>query len=193
MASGPIISWQTDWEIMETVTDFILDSKITADGDCSHEIKRCLLLGKKAMTSLDSILKSRDITLLTKVCLVKATVFSVVMYGYESWIIKKAVHFSSVARLCPTLQHHGLQHARPSCPSPTPGVHPNPCPLSQWCHPTILSSVVPFSSCPQSFPASGFFQMSQLFTSNGQSIAVSTSVMSALYIQNYFLKIFTGL
>ena len=85
MASGPITSWQIDGETMETVTDFIWgDSKITADGDCSHEIKKCLLLGRKAMTNLDSILKSRDITLLTKVHLVKATVFSVGMYGCES-------------------------------------------------------------------------------------------------------------
>ena len=90
MASGPIISWQTDWEIMETVTDFILDSKITADGDCSHEIKRCLLLGKKAMTILGSILKSRDIVLPTKGHIVKAMVFPVVMYGCESWTTKKA-------------------------------------------------------------------------------------------------------
>ena len=91
MASDPITSWQTDGETMETVTDFILGgSKITADGDCSHEIKRCLLLGRKAMTNLDSILKSRDITLPTKVCLVKAMVLLVVMYGCESWTIKKA-------------------------------------------------------------------------------------------------------
>ena len=91
MASGPITSWQIDGETMERVTDFIfLGSKITADGDCSHEIKRHLLLGRKAMTNLDSILKSRDITLPTKVCLVKAMVFPVVMYGCESWIIKKA-------------------------------------------------------------------------------------------------------
>ncbi|MES7066515.1 reverse transcriptase domain-containing protein, partial [Cutibacterium acnes] len=86
MASSPITSWEIDGETVETVTDFIfLGSKITADGDCSHEIKRCLLLGRKAMTNLDSILKSRDITLLTKVCLVKAMVFPVVMYGCESW------------------------------------------------------------------------------------------------------------
>ena len=91
MASGPITLWQIDGETMETVTDFIfLGSKITADGDCSHEIKRCLLLGRKVMTDLDSLLKSRDITLPTKVCLVKATVFPVVMYGCESWTIKKA-------------------------------------------------------------------------------------------------------
>ena len=93
MASGPITSWQIDGETMETVRDFIfLGSKITADGDCSHEIKRCLLFGRKAMTNLDSILKSRDITLLTKVCLVKAMVFPVVMHGCESWTIKKAQH-----------------------------------------------------------------------------------------------------
>ena len=91
MVSGPITSWQIDWETVETVSDFILGgSKITADGDCSHESKRCLLLGRKVMTKLDSILKSRDITLPTKVHLVKAMVFPVVMYGCESWIIKKA-------------------------------------------------------------------------------------------------------
>ena len=89
-ASGPITSWQIDGETMETVKDFIfLGSKITADGDCSHEIKRCLLLGRKAMTNLYSILKSRDITLPIKVHLVKAMVFPVVMYGCESWTIKK--------------------------------------------------------------------------------------------------------
>ena len=91
MASGPITSWQIDGETVETVTDFILGgSKITADGDCSHEIKRSLLLGRKAMTDLDSILKRRDITLPTKVHLVKTMVFPVVMYGCESWTIKKA-------------------------------------------------------------------------------------------------------
>ena len=91
MASSPIISWQTDGRKMETVTDFIfLGSKITADGDCSHEIKRHLLLGRKVMTNLGSILNSRDITLPTKVHLVKAMVFPVVMYGCESWTIKKA-------------------------------------------------------------------------------------------------------
>ena len=88
MASGPIASWEIDGE---TVSDFILGgSKITADGDCSHEIKRCLLLGRKVITNLDNILKSRDITLPTKVCLVKAVVFPVVMYGCESWTVKKA-------------------------------------------------------------------------------------------------------
>ena len=93
MASGPITSWQIDGETVETVADFIFGgSKITEDGDCSHEIKRHLLLGRKVMTKLDSILKSRDITLSTKVCLVKAMVFPVVMYGCESWTIKKAEH-----------------------------------------------------------------------------------------------------
>ena len=91
MASSPITSWQIDGETMETVRDFILgDSKITADGDCSHEIKRSLLLERKVMTNLDSLLKSRDITLPTKVCLVKAMLFPVVMYGCEIWTVKKA-------------------------------------------------------------------------------------------------------
>ena len=90
MASDPITSWEID---VETVSDFILGgSKVTADGDCSHEIKRCLLLGRKVMTNLDSILKSRDITLPTKVCLVKAMIFPMVMYGCESWTVKKAEH-----------------------------------------------------------------------------------------------------
>ena len=91
MASGPITSWQIDGETVETVTDFILGgSKITADGDCSHEIKRCLLLGRRVMTNLDNIFKNRDITLPTKVHLVKAMVFPVVMYGCESWTKKKS-------------------------------------------------------------------------------------------------------
>ena len=98
MASAPITSWQIDGETMETVTDFILGgSKITVDGDCSHEIKRCFLLGQKAMTNLNSILKSRDITLPTKVRLVEAMVFPVVMYGCKSWTIKKAEHQRSDA------------------------------------------------------------------------------------------------
>ena len=92
MASGPITSWQMDGETVETVSDFFGGSKITADGDCSHEIKRRLLLGRKVMTNLDSIFKSRDITLPTRVCLVKAMVFPVVMYGCESWTMKKVEH-----------------------------------------------------------------------------------------------------
>ena len=93
MASGPITLWQIDGETIETVSDFILGgSKFTADGDCSHEIKRCLVLGRKAMTNLDSILKSRDITLPTKVHLVKVMVFPLTLYGCESWTIKKAEH-----------------------------------------------------------------------------------------------------
>ena len=101
MVSGPITSWQIDGETMETVIDFVfLGSKIIADGDCSHEIKRHLLLGRKAMTNLDSILKSRDITLPTKVHLVKAMVFPVVMYGCESWTIKKVEHRRTDAFFC---------------------------------------------------------------------------------------------
>ena len=101
MASGPITSWQIDWDTVETVADFIfLDSKITADGDCSHEIKRHLLLGRKVMTKLDSILKSRDITLSTKVSLVKTMVFPVVMYGCESWTVKKAECWRTDALNC---------------------------------------------------------------------------------------------
>ena len=93
MASGPNTSWQIEGEKVEVVTDFLfLGSKITMDGDCSHEVRRCLLLGRKAVTSLDSVLESRDITLLTKVCIVKALVFPVVMYGCESWTVKKAEH-----------------------------------------------------------------------------------------------------
>ena len=93
MASGPITSWEIDGETVKTVSDFILGgSKITVDGDCSHEIKRCLLLGRKVMTNLDSILKSRDITLSTKVHLVKDMVFPVIMYGSESWTVKKTKH-----------------------------------------------------------------------------------------------------
>ena len=93
MAPGPITSWEIDGERVETVSDFIFwGSKITADGDCSHEIKRCLLLGRKVMTNLDSILKSREITLPTRVCLINAMVFPVVMYGCESWTVKKAEH-----------------------------------------------------------------------------------------------------
>ena len=133
-ASGPITSWEIDGETVETVSDFIFGgSKITADGDCSHETKRRLLLGRKVMTNLDSILKSRDITLPTKVRLVKATIFPVVMYGCESWTVKKAecsVQFSHSV-VSNSLRPHETQHARPPCPSPTPGVHPNPCPLSQ--------------------------------------------------------------
>ena len=89
IASDPITSWQIEGETMETVTDFLLGSQITEDGDCSHEIKRCLLLGRKARTNIDSIFKSRDITLLTKVCIVKGMVYPVVMYGCVSWTMKK--------------------------------------------------------------------------------------------------------
>ena len=123
---------------MEIVRDIIfLGSKVTADGDCSHETRRQLLLVRKALTNLISQF--------------------------------------SLSVMSDSLQPHDLQRARPPCPSPTPGVHGNPCPSSQWWHPAISSSVVPFSSCPQSFPALGSFPMSQLFTWGGQSIGVSAS------------------
>ena len=118
MASSPITSWEIDGE---TVTDFILGGlQNHHNGDSSHEIKRLLLLGRKVMTNLDSILNSRNITLPTNVCLVKAMVFPVVMYGCESWTIKKAVHFSRSV-VSDSLQPHELQHSRPPCPSPSPG------------------------------------------------------------------------
>ena len=123
MASSPITSWQIDGETTETVRDFILGgSKITADGNSCHEIKRCLLLGRKAMTNLDSLLKSRDITLLTKVHLVKAMVFLVVMYGCESWTIKKAAAAAAAAKSlqsCPTLCN-SIGGSPPG--SPIPGI-----------------------------------------------------------------------
>ena len=140
MASSPITSWQVDGE---TVLDFIfLGSKITADGDCSHEIKRRLLLGRKVMTNLDSILKRRDITLPTKVHLVKAMVFPVVMYGCESWTVKKPERqridafelwcwYLSRSVVSDSLRPHESQQARPPCPSPTPGVHSNSRPSSR--------------------------------------------------------------
>ena len=152
MASSPITSWQIDGE---TVTDFILGgSKITADGDCSHEIKRCLLHRRKATTNLENILKSRDITLSTKTHLVKAIVFPVVMYACESGLYRKSVQFSHSV-VSDSLRPHELQHARSPCPSPTLRACSNSCPSSQWCHPTISSSVDPFSSRLQSFPTSG--------------------------------------
>ena len=158
MASGPITSWEIDGATVETVAGFILGgSKITADGDCSHEIKRHLFLGRKVMTNLDNILKSRDITLLTKIRLVKAMVFPVVMYGCESWTIKKAEHqridafelwcwrkllrvpwtavqfssdqFSSV-QFSRSVVSDSLWHARLPCPSPSPRVHSDSCPSS---------------------------------------------------------------
>ena len=139
------------------------------------------------MTNLDSILKSRDITLPTKVSLVKAMVFPVFMYGCE-WKWKWSRSFVS-----DSLQPHEPQHARPPCPSPAPGCYPNSCPLSRWCHPSISCSVVPFSSCLQSLPKSGSFQMSQFFTSGGQSIGVSTSTLVLpMNTQDWFPLGWTG-
>ena len=137
MASGPITSWQIDGETVETVADFIfLGSKITADGDCSNEIKRRLLFGRKVMTNLSSVQFSRSV-------------------------------------MSDSLRPYKLQHARPPCPSPTPGIYSNSGPSSRWCHPAISPSVSPFSSCPQSLPASGSFPMSQLFAWGGQSTGIS--------------------
>ena len=157
------------------------------------------------------LLKSRDITLLTKVCIVKTTVFPLVMYGCENWTVKKAesqridafklvlektpevlgqqgdqTNQSSVQLLsCVQLWLHGLQHARLPCPSPTPGACSNSCPSIRWCSPTISSSVTRFSSCLQSFPASGSYPMSQFFASGGQSIGASASVLP-MNIQDWF-------
>ena len=157
---------------METVSDFIfLGSKITADGDCSHEIKRCLLLRRKVMTNLDSVLKIRDITLPTKVHLVKAMVFPVVMYGCESWTIKRAEcqRMDAFEVWCWRRLLRVPWRARRSNQYILKEISPE-CSLSQWCHPTISSSVVPFSSCLRSFPASGSFPASQFFASRGQSV-----------------------
>ena len=255
MASGPITPWEIDRETVETVSDFIfLGPKITADGDFSHEIKRCLLLGRKVMTNLDSILKSRDIILPTKVRLLKAMAFPVVMYGCESWTIREAEHqridafemwcwrrplrvpwtarsnqsiLKEISPGCsleglmlkPKLQYFGhliwtadsfemtmiWERLKVGCEgddrgwdgwmaSTTPRVYSNSCPSSRWCHPTISSSVVPFSSCRQSFPASKSFQMSQFFASGGQSIGVSASASVLLMnIQGWSPLRLTGL
>ena len=147
MASGPITSWQIDGETVQTVSGFILGGyKIIEYCGCSYEIKT-LAPWLKSYEKLDTLLKSRDIQ------------FSSVQIN------------RSVMSNC--LQTHESQHARPPCPSPTPGVHSNSCPSSQWCHPAISFSIIPFSSCPQSLPASASFPMSQLFAWGGQSIGVS--------------------
>ena len=128
---------------------------------------------EEATTNLDSILKSRDITLLTKIHKVKAVVFPVVIYGCKNWTIRSdQISHSVVSK---SLRPHESQHARCPCPSPTPGVHSDSPPSSQWCHPAMSSSVIPFSSCLQSFPASGSFPVSRLFMSGGQSIGASAS------------------
>ena len=159
---------------MEIATDFIfVGSKPNADGDCSHKIKRHFLLGRKAMTDLDRVLKSRNIIMPTKVCI-------------------SLVQFSRSV-LSDSLRQYELQHARPPCPSPTPGVYPNSCASSRWCHPTISSSVVPFFSHLQSFPASGSFQMNKLFASGGQSIGVSASTsVLPMNTQDWFPLGWTG-
>ena len=119
-----------------------------------------------------------------------------VVWNGIGWLLDTQFHlmaFSSVAQSCPTLRPHGLQHTRPPCPSPTPGAYSNSCPLSRWCHPTISSSVIPFSSCLRSFPASGSFPMCQFFASGGQSIGVSASAsVLAMNIQDWFPLGWTG-
>ena len=203
------------WETVEIVNFLGLQNY------CSHEIKRRLLLGRKAMTNQDSILKSRDISLPTKVHLVKDIVFPVVMYGCESWTIKKAAHWRiyafelwcwrrllrvpwtarrsnqlvqfSCSVASDSLRPYRLQHTRPPCSSPTPGACSNSCPPSRWCHPTISSYVIPFSSHLQSFPASGSFPMSQFFQSNRHSIGVSASAaVLPMNIQDWFPLGWTG-
>ena len=156
MASGPITSWQIDGETMETVRDYVLGYQITADGDCSHEIKRHLLLGRKVMTNLNSLLKSRDITLPTKVHLVKAMVFPVVVYGCESWTEREL----SAEELM--LLNYGV--GEDSLES-----------LGLQGHPTISFFVIPLSSRLQSFPASGSFPVSQFFAPGSRSIGSSAS------------------
>ena len=147
VASSPNTSWQKMGKKMETVTHYFLGSRITVDSDCSHVSKRCFSLERNAMTNLDSILKSRDITL-------------------PQWSLSVQFSRSVVSN---SLRPCESQHTRPPCPSPTPGVYPNSCPLSRWCHPATSSSVIPFFSCLQSFPASGSFLNSQFFASGGQS------------------------
>ena len=158
MAFGPITSWQTEGEKVKAVADFLfLGSKITADGNCSHVSKRCLLLGRKAMTSLDSILENRDITFLTKVHIVSSVQFS-----------------HSV--MSDSLRPRGLQQGQLSCPSLSPGV----C-SSSWCYLTITSSVTPFS-CPQSFQASGSFPVNRLFALCGQVLELQFQQQSFQWI-----------
>ena len=178
MASSPISPWKVNGETMETVIDFILEgSKITADGDCSHEIKRCLLLGRKAVTNLDSILKGRDITLPTKVCIVIAMVFPVVMNGFESWAINKHLQFSSVKSLSHVFVTLWTAARQASLSITNSQSLFKLMSLSQWCRPTISSSVVPFSSHFKSFPSLGSFPfpVSWLFPWGGWSIGASAS------------------
>ena len=224
MAFCPITSWQTDGGKNGNSNRFYFGgSKITADGDCSHEIQKRLF--HKILKSYD---KSRQCIKKQRHHFANKNLYSK-SYGYSrscvwmweldhesSLIVTGSIlrdvfntlsqsspqdqalfacwdQFSSVAQSCLTLQPHGLQHARTPCPSPIPGVYPNSCPLSQWCHPTISSSVVPFSFHLHSFPASGFFQMSQFLTSGGQSIGVSASAsVFPMNIQDWFPLECTG-
>ena len=168
------------------------EAEITADSDYSHEVKRCLLLERKTMTNLDCILKSKENHFADRGQYSQS-------YGFSSshaqmWELDhKKGHQLSRSVVSDSLRPHGLQHAKPPCPSPTPGAYSNSCTLSRWCDPTISSSVIPFSSCLQSFPTSGSFQMSQLFTGGGQSIGVSASAsVLPMNIQDWFPLGWTG-
>ena len=171
---------------MEILRDFIsLSYKITADGDCSHEIKRRLLFGRKAMTNLDSILKNRDIILPTKVHLVKAMVFPVVMYGCENWTIKKAESERkwSHSVVSNSFWPHGLQCSRLPCPSQSPRACSNSCPLSQWCHPAVSSSC-PLLLLPSIFPSLKVFSNESAYhISIGASASTTAPPMN---IQDWF-------
>ena len=199
MTSGLITSWEIDGVTVETVLDFIFwgGSKISADGDCSHEIKRRLLLGRKVMTNLDIILKRcsyRYVSIIFQiynlyivVCICKPNSMNIII----SYISQSV---SSVAQSCPTLCNpRDCSTPGLPVPSPTPRVYSNSCPLSQWCHPTISSSVFPFFSRLQSFPASGSFPMSQFFELGGQSTGVSASAsVFPMNIQCWFPLGWTG-
>ena len=202
MASGSITSWEINGETVETVSDFIfLGSKITANGDCSHEIKRHLLLGRKVMTNLDSILKSRDITLPTMVHLVKAMVCPVVMYGCESWTVKKAEHekidafevwcWRRLLRVLWTARR--TKHARPPYPPPTPRACSNSCPSSQWCHPTSLILCRPLLLLPYIFPSIGVFFNESVLHIRWPSIGVSAlASVLPMNLQDQFPLGWTG-
>ena len=172
MASGPITSWQIDGETKETVRDFILGrSKITADVGFSYEIKRHLLLGRKVIINLLLLLLLLSCFSSVQLC---ATLETAAHQAPPSlgFSLSQSVQFSHLV-VSDSLRPHESQHARPPCPLPTPGVHPDSHTSSQWCHPAISSSVIPFSSCPQSLPASESSPMSQLFSWGGQSTGVS--------------------
>ena len=172
MASSPTMPWQIDRETMETVAGFIfMRYKITVDGDCSHETKRRSLEKQTQIRKLCVATRNLYTLLIHLLFLRQAFILCMLSSGHHSRILGPSsknigsVQFSSV--MSDSLWPHESQHARPPCPSPSPGVHSNSCPSSRWCHPAISSPVVPFSSCPQSLPASESFPTSQLCTWGG--------------------------